>query len=139
MGGKRNKIRYTSTPKARVPILLTGKVYLQYVDDEAAEGGKKGDLLVFPQNEALHTTRQGEYGSTGFSGYFKVDVSDGHEWCAVLPGELFPEEENHFSKTERPIDRYRLCEEMLVALKGRTLVRTYRDHYMLEELPEIED
>ena len=130
---KRNKIRYTSKPVERIEILLTGQVYLQYVDDEALERPKKGDLKVYPYNDALHSIRQGDYESTGFSGYFKTDVFDGKKWCLVLLNEIFPNQENHFGKKECPIDTYAICHEMLVALKGRAVLRTYRAHSYLEE------
>ena len=130
--GKRNKIRYQSKPKDKVIIVLTGKVYLKYVDDEAIDLAKKGDMLVYPCNDALNSTRQGDYESTGFSGYFKVDVFEGNVWCPLLTNDIFSQKENHFSKTECPIDTYHLCEEILHMLSGRALVRTYREHYELE-------
>ena len=133
---KRNKVRYQVKAKNKVIITLTGTVYLKYTDDEIIEQAKRGDLLTFPQNEALNTTRQGDYESTGFSGYFKVDVFEGNVWCPVLLNDIFPQRENHFSKTECPIDTFQLCGEMLVALAGKTLVRTYREHYILEESEE---
>lgn len=134
--GKRNKIRYQSKPKEKVYITLTGQVYLQYVDEEAIATPKRGDMLVFPCNDALNSTRQGDYYSTGFSGYFKVDVFEGNVWCAVIATELFPDKENHFSKTECPIDTYELCVEKLRAMGGTRLVRTYREHYIPEGAPE---
>jgi hypothetical protein len=133
MGGKRNKIRYQSKPKEKVRIILTGNVYLRYVDDEAIEQPKRGDLQVFPCNDALNSTRQGEYDRTGFAGYFKVDVFEGNVWCPVLVGELFPQREHYFSKSECPIDTYALCEGILKAMKDTALVRSYREHYGPEE------
>lgn len=128
---KHNKVRYQVKEKTKVTITLTGVVFLQYVDDEEASQAKKGDLLVYPYDEALNTTRQGEYEATGFSGYFKVDVSDGREWQPLLLGEIFKNNEQYFSKSERPIDTYNLCEEILRGLAGSTIVRTYREHYEL--------
>ena len=133
---KRNKIRYQSKTREKILIALSGNVYLQYADDEAIAQSKKGDLLVYPQNEALNTTRQGEYRERGFSGYFKVDVSDGKSWQPMILTEIFPGREHHFSKSERPIDTYALCVEMLSALKGKALLRTYREHYELDEKEE---
>ncbi len=132
--GKRNKIRYQSKPKVRIPIVLTGKAYLLYVEDEALQTPAKGDLMVYPQNDALHSLRQGDYYSTGFSGYFKVDVWDGKQWCAVIIQGIFPDGEHRFTKKECPIDTYAVCKEILVKLAGSTLVRTYREHYEPEEL-----
>lgn len=131
--GKRNKIRYQSIPKKRVEIILTGKVYLMFRDEDEIATASKGDLLVFPNNEALHTNRQGEYESTGFVGYFKVDVCSGKEWLPVLTQSIFPEHENYFSKTERPIDTFTLIAGILEGMKEKTLLRTYREHYVPED------
>lgn len=133
MPTKHNKLRYQREEKNPPKITLTGKVYLQYRDEEYIAVAKKGDLQLFASAEALHTLRQGEYWSTGVSGYFRVDVSDGKEWRAVKLQDLFPGGEHHFSKSECPIDTYDLCEEMLKSLGGRQLVRTYREHYTLVE------
>ncbi len=131
--GKRNKIRYQSTPKKRVEIVLTGQVHLMFRDEEAISIANKGDLLVFPNNEALNTNRLGEYEGTGFSGYFKVDVCSGKEWLPVLTQSIFPDYENHFSKTERPIDTFGICADILKAMQGKILLRTYREHYVPED------
>lgn len=128
----RRKVTYTATPKRRVEIVLTGNVYLQYVDDEAVEQTKKGDLLAYAECKQLHTNYLAQYGQTGFTGYFKVDVYDGAEWQPVILSGIFDAHEHHFSRTERPIDTYNLCRDLLTALSGRLLVRTYREHYELE-------
>ena len=130
---KRNKIRYKSEVKEEKLITLTGVVFLMFRDEEELLQAQKGDVLVHPQNDALHTTRQGDYGSSGFAGYFKVDVCDGKEWCPVSLPELFPDREHHFSKTEYPIDTFGVCEERLQSLSGQSLRRTYREHYELVE------
>jgi len=128
--GKR-KVSYTSTPKQRAEITLTGNVYLQYRDEEEVLQTQKGDLLLFPECKQLHTNYLAEYDRTGFTGYYRVDVYDGFEWRAVILNEIFENREHHFSRTERPIDTYNLCREMLVALTGKNLTRTYREHYEL--------
>lgn len=130
--GKR-KITYTATPKKRVEIILSGAVYLQYEEDEQIEQAKKGDVMVYAECKQLHTNYFAEYRQTGFTGYFKVDVSDGKDWQPVILNEIFQHHEHHFSRTERPIDTYTLCKGMLTALAGKKLVRTYREHYELEE------
>lgn len=130
--GKR-KITYTATPKKRVAITLTGNVFLQYREEDAVAQAKKGDLMVFAECKQLHTNYLAEYEQTGFTGYFKVDVSDGTDWQPVILNEIFAHHEHHFSRTERPIDTYNLCKEMLAALAGKNLTRTYREHYELEE------
>jgi hypothetical protein len=131
--GKRNKIRYQSEKKPRVLITLTGNVYLRFVDDEAIEAAVKGDMQVFPNNDALNSTRLGEYDGIGFSGYFKVDVFDGRNWQPVIINDIFTDHENHFGKGERPIDTYVICEDVLKALAGQKLLRTYREHYELDD------
>ncbi len=128
---KKNKITYQSKDKPKPTIILTGVVFLQYVDDEAALGANKGDVLVYPNNDALHTTKQGEYESTGFTGYFKVDISDGKTWQPLHLNEIFLNRENHFAKSERPLDTYNLCTEILHNLAGKEATRTYREHYQL--------
>ena len=134
---KRNKIRYKSEVKEYKYISLTGVVFLMFRDDIEMLQAKKGDVMMHPQNEALHTTRQGDYENNGFSGYFKLDVCDGKEWCPVILPEIFTDKENHFSKTEYPIDTFGLCEDHLKTLTGKRLRRIYREHY--EIVPEDEE
>lgn len=134
--GKKNKIRYTSSPKNRPGIVLTGNVFLQYRDEERAVS-QRGDLLLFAECKQLHTNYLGEYERTGFTGYFKVDVFDGKDWQAVILNEIFQHHEHHFGRKERSIDVFKRCEEILLGLKGRTLSRTYREHYELTPEEEI--
>lgn len=129
---KRNKIRYQAKPVIRIPITLTGEVFLQYLDDEAITQAKKGDVKCYPRCEGSHAMWEGGYDKLGVAGYFKVDVFDGKKWCLVLTQDIFPANEHHFAKTERASDVYSLCAEILRALAGRTLTRTYREHYELE-------
>jgi len=132
---KRNKKRYVVKPIERKSLAISGNVFLQYADEEAIEQAAKGDLLCYPYNESLNSTRRGEYDTTGFSGYFKVDIHDGKQWCLVLVNDIFTEREHHFSKSECPIDTYRLCAEKLRGMAGKLLHRTYREHYTLFEDP----
>ena len=134
--GKRNKVRYTSAPKSKVTITLSGNVSLQYRDDEKIDTTMKGDLLVYAECKQLHTNYFAQYDRTGFTGYFKVDVYDGNAWQPLIITDIFTSHENHFSRTEKPADTYAICEEILKALTGRTLLRTYREHYELEEVDE---
>jgi hypothetical protein len=133
--GKRNKIRYKAEVKPKHILVISENIYLRYVDDEAIEAPQKGDLQVFPRNDALNSTRLGEYEGTGYSGYFKVDIYDGRNWQPVIITNIFTRQENHFSKKERPIDTYYICEEVLKNWQGKSLVRTYREHYV----PDDED
>ena len=124
---KRNKIRYKSNPINLILITLTDTIFLMYRDENEMYKAKKGDMLLHPCNDAMHSTRLGDYESTGFSGYFKVDVHDGKVWQPVILNEIFLARENHFSKTECPIDTFFLCEEYLKYFAGKTLRRTYRE------------
>lgn len=130
---KRNKIRYQSKVQEKILITLTGKVYLRYDEEDelAMQSAAKGDLLAYPQNTALNSTRCGDYGSTGFSGYFKLDVFDGKNWQPLILNEFFLHNENHFSKSECPIDTYDYCVEILQGFIGKSVQRTYREHYEL--------
>lgn len=131
---RHNKLHYQSKEKNRPTITLTGNIFLQYADEEEViMQAAKGDLLVYPNNEALNTNRMGEYEATGFSGYFKVDVSDGKNWQPLIISDIFAAHENHFSKKERPLDTYEICAEKLRELAGKQVTRTYREHYELAE------
>lgn len=130
---KRNKIRYKVNTKEKKTITLTGQVYLEYADEEALEHPVRGDLMMYPYNEPLNTTHRGDYSTTGFAGYFKVNVFEGNVWCLVQVNDIFEHQEHHFSKMECPIDTYHLCADILRALAGRKLMRTYREHYTLDD------
>lgn len=130
--GKR-KITYHSKPKERACLVLTGRIFLMYRDDEQAQAAAKGDLLVYPCCDALHTVRRGDYEGRGHAGYFKADIYDGRDWKPLLAAPLFPHREHHFGKRERPIDAFALCLEMLESCAGRAVTRAYREHYEFKE------
>ncbi len=128
--GKRNKVRYTSKPKDRKTVTLTGNVFLKHEDDDVEiSQAVKGDLLVYPCSEIENIIVDTGYRTGGLAGYFKVDVFEGNVWCLVLINDIFPDGEHHFSKTEYPIDTFQLIGEILVGWAGKTLIRTYREHY----------
>ena len=129
----KRKKSYQSKDRPAKELVLSGKVFLRYEDDEAIESAGKGDLVVYPINDSLNGARLGAYEEVGFVGYFKVEVYDGASWCLVRLNEIFPAKEHHFGKKERPCDTYALCLDILEALKGKTLLRTYREHYNLSE------
>jgi hypothetical protein len=131
MSTKRNKRRYQSKPVEMPELTLTGRAFLQYADDAASDAARAGDVLLYPSVEALRTLRQGEYGITGYSGYFKCDVFDGKRWKPLLPQGIFARKEQYFSKSERPADTCMVCRESIAACAGRTVRRTYREHYAL--------
>ena len=137
---KRNKVRYVSKPKDRKTLVLTGKVFLKYEDEDTdISTAVKGDLMCYPCYELDNIFSQIGYEKLGHAGYFKVDVFEGNVWCLVLINDFFPHKEHHFSKTERPIDTFQLIGGILVALEGTTLERTYREHYQPVETPETEE
>lgn len=129
---RHNKKHYQSKQKPTKALTLTGRVLLMYRDDdETIAQAAAGDLLLYPSCEPLHTLRQGEYDSTGVAGYFKADIHDGRSWCTLLVHDFFEGREHHFSKYERPMDTFVLCEEKLRDFKDRQVKRTYREHYEL--------
>lgn len=134
MPTKHNKKRYQREDKPKKLITLSGQIFLAYEDDEAIAAAKKGDIKCFASCRELHEQYQGAYEYTGFTGFFKLDVYDGYAWKPVVLSEIFPDREHYFTKSECPIDTYRICKEKLQALKGRQLMRTYREHFEL--LPE---
>lgn len=129
--GKRNKIRYQSKPKPAVEIALTGRVHLQFQDEEALAQAQKGDLMLYAKYETPAAYEEETYYGVGKAGYFKVDVHDGKNWQPVLLNDIFPSREHHFSKKERPIDCYEICRGLLEKLQGKPLLRTYREHFTL--------
>lgn len=131
--GKKNKIRYTAKDKPKKLITLSGVVGLQFVDDEQLDAAQKGDLALFPKCDAWPDAEDVDYEATGVSGYFKVDMWDGHKWCPVVLAEIFTGKEHYFSKKERAIDCYAICQEILLDLAGKQLAKTYREHYELVE------
>ncbi len=137
MPTKHNKKRYQATPKPTHPIVISGRVFLMYQDDEDMEKAARGDLRLHPSTKELHDVYQGSYDTTGFDGYFRVDVCSGKDWLPVILQSLFPGREHHFGKHECAIDVYEMIKPQLEALRGRTLERTYREHYELAD--EVSD
>lgn len=131
---KKRLKRYTSTPKIYPMITLTGNVFLRYEQEEEIASAVRGDVMLFLNVE--RSARSAEYHGyhvCSYAGYLRADVFDGKLWKPLSLNELFPEKENHFSKTERPFDRFRLCCDIIRAHKGSMLKRTYREHYVLAE------
>jgi len=137
---KRNKLRYQSQGNSFPPIILTGNVFLRHVEAEAIAMAVKGDLQVFLSTDSIiYNTQIGNYEAMGYDGYLKADVFDGKGWKPVSLEEFFTNREYYFGKRERPIDTYHLCIGILCGFQGGTLMRTYREHYVLtqpSDLPE---
>lgn len=129
---KRNKKRYQTKEKPRKQIEATGRILLQYNDDEALEAKplEKGDFYVYAECRALHTLHNGDYTQTGMVGYFKVDIFDGKELQPVILNGVFTKE-HQFGKHEQPIDVYAIVHERLVELKSSVFSRSYREHYQV--------
>ncbi len=136
MPTKHNKKRYIAKPKARDSFALSGRVFLRFRDEEAMLQAGRGDALLYPSIEALCHAQ--EYEAPRHAGYFKVDVHDGKDWKPLLLQGLFEMEEHRFAKSDRPADVAALCAETLIACKGKTVERTYREHLRLQgETSEI--
>ncbi len=130
--GKRNKIRYTAKPVERIEIVLSGKSWLQFSDEDINDHAVKGDVLFYAHYSGQNAPAEARYDVVGFVGYLKMDVYDGRKWCPLLPAGIFEQSEHHFSKRERAFDTYQLCREIIDAMKGRIVLRTYREHYTLD-------
>lgn len=136
---RKNKKTYQVKDKPKRLIEISGRVGLLYVDAEQLAKPALGDFFVFPKAEDMHVDDPEVYEYLGFTGYFKVDVWDGRDWRPVILSEIFPGREHYFSKREMPLACYYICRDMLQALQGRQLVRTYREHYDLVDDEEIPD
>lgn len=124
--------RYTADPKPIRTLRLTGRCYLRYVDGEETVI-ETGDMAFYLSTERDGRLPAGHYDVTGYAGYFKAEVYDGKGWHLLALEDFFPDREHHFTKTERPMDTYRLCTERMQDFAGRTVAQTYREHYALVE------
>jgi hypothetical protein len=132
---KRNKVRYQSAPVKRIEVLLSGRSWLQFEDEDITPQAKVGDVVFYAHYSGQSAPADGDYRETGYVGYLKLDVWEGKKWCPVLVQDVFSKGEHHFSKKERAYDTYILCRGLIEALKGRILLRTYREHYTLDTSP----
>ena len=131
---KRNKIRYQSKGNQYPALTVTGRVFLRHADDEIMHEAQKGDIQIYLSTDSiLHNTHLGNYEAVGFEGYLKADIFDGKGWKPLSLEEVFPGRKHYFSKRERPLDTYHVCLGALQDLKGMEAMRTYREHYRIEE------
>lgn len=132
---KHNKKHYQSKAKDLRKIILTGRVWLEFRDDEMMEQmpAKQmlGDCRARPHYDLPVEASEELYDCIGLRGYFKVDVCDGFRWHPMLLRDVFEDREHHFHKTECPRDRFVWCEERLQSLRGRSVMQSYREHYEL--------
>jgi hypothetical protein len=131
--------RYQSQGNVFPRLTLTGRVLLKYMDD-GEEGSElrsplePGDVRFYLHDDLNGSGRlHGDYDGYGIAGYLKLEVYDGKDWRLVKMDDFYPDRAHHFSKKERPYDTYLMCRERMVEAKGQKLMRTYREHYALEE------
>lgn len=137
---KKNKLRYTSKGNQFPRITLTGKLFLRHRDEEIIGEAVKGDLEIYLSTDTFKFNIQiGDYEAMGLEGYLKANVFDGKGWKPISLEEFFPGREQYFGKREQPIDTFALCEPILSGFSGRSLMRTYREHYVLEPEENTEE
>ena len=129
MGHKR-KLRYQSKGNQYPTLTLTGRSSLLHEEESYPEERLTGDVLFY-----LHADTSGRerddphYDRTGGSGYLKAMLHDGRDWQFMLMDEIFSGREHHYAKTERPIDTFARCQEVIAAHAGTVMQRKYRQHY----------
>lgn len=111
-------------------IKLTGKVYIKYID--VPPSSKIGDIKLLLNDDATNSN-VGDYENTKFSGYIKARVFDGLVWQNISISELCCDHENKFIKRQRSIDTALLCSDIIKTFAGRTMYKTYRAHFTLDE------
>ncbi len=134
MGHKR-KLRYQSKGNQYPTLELTGRSYLLHEESTYHDDGlQKGDVLFYLHGDTAGRERDDpKYDLTGGAGYLKAMVYDGKDWQFMLMDDIFAGREHHYAKTERPLDTFSVCKEIILASKGTVMQRKYRQHY--EPLP----
>ena len=133
------RLRYQSQGNTFARIALTGAVALKYVEDERLETPAKGDMMLYLSCENNPSLEPWNFERTGRAGYLRADVHDGRTWRPLSLEEFFDDREYFFSKSERAIDTALLCRGALEGFAGRQLMRTYREHYVLEPEGQAEE
>ncbi len=133
MGHKR-KVRYKSSYKetgSSFPSLsLTGRCFLLHAEEAETDQLQRGDVLFYLHGDSSGRERDTPlYDLTGGAGYLKSMVYDGKEWQFLLMDQIFAGREHHYSKTERPLDTYAICKEIISRNVGEVMERKYRQHY----------
>lgn len=130
------KLTYQSKGNQYPKIALTGAIYIKHIDDEDEEKifqPVKGDILLFLKFDLQAHFDTWDYERIGRAGYVKADIFDGYKFTPLSLEEFFEHREYYFSKKEMPLDTVNLCRNLLQAFKGRQTLRTYREHYVLDE------
>lgn len=115
-------------------LVISGKVYLRFEDDPEEIIPASGDVVFFLSTDSdTRKPMQGEYYRTGSKGYLKLDIFDGKSWQPLILADFFEQNENHYSKKERPIDTFNLCCSIFAQFVGKPVYKIYREHYTLKE------
>ncbi len=107
-------------------ILLTGKVYIKYIDDITSP--KIGDVMLYLNDDAV-SMYPGDYHDLTTSGYIKASVYDGLVWQNIDIGEFCLERENKFTKKQHAIDYAYLCKNLMEECSSIKIFKTYRGHF----------
>jgi hypothetical protein len=110
-------------------VVLSGRVYLELVDEEQISDAQKGDIVLSIEVDAPSFHNDGNYRVRGYRGYYRVKLYDGKIWAYLQAHEFFENKEFHFSKNEYPYDCYLASKEILEGYKGTVVYKSYREHY----------
>lgn len=128
-----NKINFTlglnSMPPIPKEIIITGNVYIKYIDD--IRYPKMGDILLYLHDDAINPF-PGDYENLTDSGYIKAKIYDGKIWQQIDIGEFCIDRENKFAKKQRALDSAMLCMDIIKECKGVKVLKTYRGHFERE-------
>ncbi len=113
-------------PPVPSKIILTGKVYIKYIDDIVKP--KIGDLMLYLNDDAINPF-PGDYENLTDSGYIKAKVYDGYGWQHIDINEFCTSRENKFSKKQKSIDTAYLCLDILEKHAGVVMNKSYRGHF----------
>jgi hypothetical protein len=107
-------------------IILTGKVYIKYIDDLSR--AVIGDVKLYLNDDAINPF-PGDYDNLTDDGYIKAKIFDGRVWQMLDIGEFCMHRENKFAKKQRAIDSAYLCKDIMTQYKAYVVRRTYRGHF----------
>ena len=110
-------------------IILTGKVYLEGLEQEKIDSAELGDLMLYIDDKRI----RGNYEDLKMSSRIKAQIFDGLDWQFIDITEFCKDEEHKFSKRQKPIYSAQLCQDILQKEAGVTLNRVYRGHYTIKE------